>query len=115
MKVILFFLFSITILAQNQLLQLTFSEKMDKTTLLNKNNYTVFDDKLNIIPIEKVGVSDSIAVLFLPFLTYKTNYLVRVSNVKDLAGNLIDPQHNSAWFYFNGYDSTLAKPNIFVR
>jgi hypothetical protein len=50
----------------------------------------------------------------MPFLDYKTNYLVKVENVKDLAGNFIN-KNNLAWFRFDGFDINQNKPNFKIR
>ncbi|AFH47791.1 Hypothetical protein IALB_0077 [Ignavibacterium album JCM 16511] len=101
--------------AQQHYIRVIFSEKMQIETILNKNNYTLYDQSMRIVPIDKVGaVNDSIVILFVQFLDYKTNYLVKVINVKDLAGNYINDK-NTAWFRFDGYDTTQTKPKIKIR
>lgn len=103
---------------QEHFLQLVFSEKMEHAKLLDVKNYTVYDNNLNEIRIHKIGAAagDSIVVLFLNPLGYKTNYTVRVTNLTDIAGNLIDPDGNAAWFYFDGYDpDNEQQPYIIVK
>jgi hypothetical protein len=106
---------TINAFAQQHYIQLVFSERMQIETILNKDNYTLYDQTMQIRPIDKVGaINDSIVVLFVPFLDYKTNYLVKVENVKDLAGNYINDK-NIAWFRFDGYDTTQTNPKIKIR
>ncbi len=103
------------LVAQQHYIQIVYSEKMQLQTILDKNNYTLYDQSMQIKPIERVGaINDSIVVLFVPFLDYKTNYLVKVENVKDLAGNFINDQ-NIAWFRFDGFDTNQNKPNLKIR
>lgn len=112
-------LFSILAFGQQQIIQVTFNEKMDRQTLFDVNNWQLFDENFNEISIAKIAVvppNDSIAILFTEFLSYKTNFNVRVRNVKDAAGNLISPSHDNAWFYLDGFDSGQQKPKlIFVK
>ena len=102
--------------SQEQKLLVTFSEPMDRTTLFEINNWTVYDESLNEISIHRIGIAgnDSLVVVYLPFLSYKTNFIVRVIDVKDKAGNLIN-EHNSAWFYFDGYDPNESKPYLILK
>lgn len=101
--------------AQQHYIQLVYSEKMQLETILDKNNYTLYDQSMQIRPIDRVGaINDSIVVLFVPFLDYKTNYLVKVVNVKDVAGNYIADK-NFAWFRFDGFDTNQTKPNLKIR
>lgn len=118
MKLFFIIIFSVIGFAQEQQLQLVFSEKMNRAKLFDVKNYTVYDNKLNEIGIHKIGVAqgDSIVVLFLNPLNYKTDYIVRVQNLTDVAGNLIDPKHNNAWFYFDGFDPVNeAQPYLIIK
>lgn len=102
--------------SQEQMVLVTFSEPMDRTTLFNADNWTVYDESLNPVNINRIGVAgnDSLVVVYLPFLSYKTNFIVRVTDVKDKAGNLIN-EHNSAWFYFDGYNPSETKPYLILK
>lgn len=102
--------------SQEQKLLVTFSEPMDRTTLFEINNWGVWDSDMNPVPINKIGVglNDSLVVLYFPFLPYKTNFIVRVTDVKDKSGNLIN-EHNSAWFYFDGYDPNEPTPYLILK
>jgi len=119
-KVILFLLvfLPIQIFAQYHFLRIDFSEPMDTSSLRPKINYTVFNSEMVEIPIINTGIIedvDSSVVLVIPHLTYKTDFVVRVMNVKDVAGNLVDPEHNSMWFYFDGYDPNESKPYLIME
>lgn len=116
MKVlILIFLATVIVPAQQHYIQLIFSEPMQMETILNKDNYTLFNQSMQQIPIVNVGaINDSIAVLIVPPLAYKTNYLVRVDNVRDKAGNYINDK-NIAWFRFDGFDQNVNKTGIKIR
>lgn len=102
--------------SQEQMVLVTFSEPMDRKTFFDVNNWTVYDESLNPVNINRIGVADndSLVVVYLPFLSYKTNYIVRVTNVKDKAGNLING-HNSAWFYCDGYNPNETKPYLILK
>jgi hypothetical protein len=102
--------------SQEQMVLVTFSEPMDRPTLFNVENWTVYDESLSPVNINRIGVADndSLVVVYLPFLSYKTNFIVRVMNVKDKAGNLIS-EHNSAWFYFDGYNPDEKKPYLILK
>lgn len=103
---------------------LTFSEAMDTNTTRDLNNYEVFDDSLNMIPILAAGVPhepgtleavDSMIILLVDVPEYKTTYSVRVSNVTDIAGNPISENGNSAWYYFDGFDINEPQPYLIVK
>ena len=116
-ELLLFIMLAVGFLfAQEQKVLITFSEPMDKTGLLDINNWKVFDEQLQEIPIQRIGVAgnDSLAVLFLPFLSYKTNFIVRVANVTDKAGNLINDK-NSGWFYCDGFDQRETRPYLILK
>lgn len=106
----LLLILSINIFPQqhNKLVKITFSEQMDTTSIKEKSNYTIFDSQFRELTIYRIGLEqgevDSVAYLEIPFPTYKTNYIVRVENARDRAGNLIDPEHNAVWFFFDGFD-----------
>lgn len=90
-------------------IRLDFSEPMQRAELWINNNYTVFDTSLAETTIRDVGIlpGDSAVVVYVDHLWYKTEFAIRVFNVKDTAGNVINPGKNSGWFFFNGFDSTL--------
>lgn len=117
MKLILFYILLCCLsFAQEQKILLKFSEPMEKQGLLLKSNYSLFDGSMNTITINKIGVvqGDTAVVIFTNFLNYKTNFIVRVQNVKDKAGNLIN-EHNSAWFYVDGYNPNEPKPYLMIK
>lgn len=118
MKIIVFILFLCQFcFAQYHYLRINFSEDMDTVTTKAKENYTVFDSNMNEIQVHRIGKvldADSSIVLELPFLNYKTNFIVRVTNVKDRAGNLIN-ENNFAWFYFDGYDPNEPQPYLIIK
>lgn len=116
LTIVLLFALCTLLSAQEQKIILRFSEPMDKQTLLLKSNYNLFDESMNAITINKVGVvqGDTAVIIFTNFLNYKTNFVVRVQNVKDKAGNLIN-QQNSAWFYCDGYNPQEPKPYLVIK
>jgi hypothetical protein len=69
---------------------LNFSEQLDSSTAQNINNYSITN-----------GIGISNAELSITQVTLKTSseisgtYTVTVNNVTDIAGNIIDPNHNS--------------------
>lgn len=114
-KIIFILVFQTLLVAQQHYVQIVYSEKMQLQTILDKNNYTLYDQSMQQIQITKVGaVNDSIVILIVAHLEYKTNYLIKVENVKDLAGNYINNK-NTAWFRFDGFDSNQVKPGFKIR
>ena len=115
MKIILFIiLLSSLILAQRHHIAVSFSEPVDGSAL-EINNYTVFDAEMNEIPVLNVWeVTDSIYAVVVNFLDYKSNFIIRANNIKDLAGNLID-ENNSAWFYFDGFNINEPQPYLIIK
>ncbi|MBP9121185.1 MAG: T9SS type A sorting domain-containing protein [Ignavibacterium sp.] len=75
-------------------LVLNFSEQLNISTAQNINNYSISN-----------GINVSSATLSLTQVTLRTSpsesgtYTVTVNNITDLAGNIIDPNHNSASNY----------------
>jgi len=119
---ILFLLcFTCSVIAQDTLythrILLTFNEPMLRLELFNVNNYTVFDDSLNEVDIHAVGVveGDTAVVIYAEFLTYKTDYAIRVFNVTDTSNNVVNSEKNTAWIYFDGFDFNEQKPYIIIK
>lgn len=101
--------------AQRHHIALVFSEPIDSTTLLNADNYALFDANMEEVLILFVyPISDSVIAIAVDFLDYKNNFIIRADNIKDLAGNLIN-ENNSAWFYFDGYDPDEQKPYLIIK
>lgn len=76
-------------------LVLNFSEALDQAMAINKNNYLI-NNNITILSIALSGNK----------VTIKTSphspglYLVTVNNLKDLAGNSIDPSYNSVQYEY---------------
>ncbi|WP_337871623.1 Ig-like domain-containing protein [Ignavibacterium sp.] len=101
--------------AQHHYIRIVFSEKMDLSTILEINNYTVYNTSMQKQSIDNVGIeNDSTVILIITPLVYKSNYLIKVENVKDLGGNYINNK-NTAWIRFDGFDTTQAKPKIKIK
>ena len=89
------------VLNSSTILILNFSESLNTTTAQNKNNYSINN-----------GVSVSSAVLSGTQVTLTTSvhvsgaYTVSVSNVTDLAGNVINPNNNTASYNYSPGDVT---------
>jgi len=96
---------------------LTFNEPMQRVELFNEANYTVFDSSLNEIEIYLVGIveGDTAVVIYTEFLNYKTDYAVRVFNVRDTSDNIINLEKNTAWTYFGGFDPNEQQPYLIIR
>ncbi len=106
---------SFTAFAQHHYIRVVFSEKMDLNTMVEINNYSVYNTSMQRQLIEGIGVeNDSIVVLVVQALQYKSNYLIKVENVKDLAGNYINNK-NTAWIRFDGFDPSQIKPKIKIQ
>ena len=100
--------------AQRHHIAIAYSEPVD-ISALEINNYTVFDADMNEIPVLNVWeVTDSIYAVVVSFLGYKSDFIIRANNIKDLAGNLIN-NNNSAWFYFDGYDPNESQPYLILK
>lgn len=116
--IILFLSLAPVIIGQELKILVTFSEQMNRTDLLNKNNFTVYNSEFSQVNIIKVGMyatTDSLCIVFVEPLSYKTNFIIRVQNVRDKSGNLINTEYNSAWFYFDGFSLNEIKPKIKVK
>jgi hypothetical protein len=79
-------------------LEIIFSEPMDSSTALNINNYSISSG----IDILSAYLSTNLNKVYLNTTTHTQgqNYTLLVSNVRDLAGNIISPNHNSAQYSF---------------
>jgi len=84
-------------------IRVSFSEPMDTTTVLNKNNYTLsaINPNTNPVPaIFNVALIDpyTVDVITAAFSSYGTYRITGSSNIKDVVGNPLDPDHNAADF-----------------
>lgn len=97
---------------------ITFDEPMRGSALTNKANYKVTDPnnvKITVYKVEVVPSDSSKVVLFCERINYNQTHKIVVSNVKDRAGNLIDPLHNKATFIFKGITNNLGAPVLGLR
>jgi hypothetical protein len=76
----------------------TFSQEMDQLSLLNKDNYTI-DNDMSVLSADVMPGNDRVLLTTSPG-TPGVNYHLTVNNVKDAAGDLIDPMDNSAAFEY---------------
>ena len=76
----------------------TFSEPMSKDGIFDINNYEVLADDSVAVNIYKVGVveGDTAVVLYIEKNGEWKNFTIKVSNLKDLAGNLLNYNKNFA-------------------
>jgi len=76
----------------------TFSEPMSKDGIFDINNYEVLADDSMAVNIYKVGVveGDTAVVLYIEKNGEWKNFTIKVSNLKDLAGNLLNYNKNFA-------------------
>ena len=76
----------------------TFSEPMSKEGIFDINNYEVLADDSVAVNIYKVGVvdGDTAVVLYIEKNGEWKNFTIKVSNLKDLAGNLLNYNKNFA-------------------
>jgi hypothetical protein len=76
----------------------TFSEPMSKEGIFDINNYEVLADDSVAVNIYKVGVveGDTAVVLYIEKNSEWKNFTIKVSNLKDLAGNLLNYNKNFA-------------------
>lgn len=102
-----------------------YSEPMSIDGLLYSGNYKVLsNDDGKIWKIHKVklvkSLKDSTGNITIPDTTmialiterlpYKKTFQISAANVKDRAGNLVDPNHRTVWLFYNGY-----APNKFIK
>lgn len=91
-----------TTLAQSDedayMILLTFSEPMSKDGIFDINNYEVLANDNVPVKIYKVGVveNDTAVVLYIEKNDKWKNFSIKVSNLKDLAGNLLNYNKNFA-------------------
>ncbi len=76
----------------------TFSEPMSKVGIFDINNYEVLANDNVPVKIYKVGVveNDTAVVLYIEKNDKWKNFSIKVSNLKDLAGNLLNYNKNFA-------------------
>ena len=76
----------------------TFSEPMSKVGIFDINNYEFLADDSVAVNIYKVGVieGDTAVVLYVEKNGEWKNFTIKVSNLKDLAGNLLNYNKNFA-------------------
>lgn len=115
-------------------LVLSFSEPMNlknsygPSGIRNVSNYSVFEiSTLNAVKIYRsmlvTKIGDTVidttkqtpVGLVLERLNYQTMYRVRVINITDTAGNIIDPAHNSWDFEFTGNTASILKPTVLLE
>lgn len=110
---------------------LEYSEPMSIDSLLYAGNYMVLSaDDGKIWKIYKVGIvkqlQDSTGNINLPDTTmvalvterlpYRKSFNISADNVKDRAGNLVDPNHKTVWFFHNGYaPNKVNTPQVEIR
>ena len=82
----------------NSMLLITFSEPMSKEGIFDINNYEVIANGNEKVRIYKVGMveGDTAIVLYIEKNYEWKTYTIKVSNLKDLAGNLISHKKNFA-------------------
>ena len=78
---------------------LTFSEPMSKEGIFDINNYEIIANGNEQAKIYKVGVveGDTAVVLYIEKNYEWKTYTIKVSNLKDLAGNTINYKKNFAF------------------
>ena len=89
-----------TTLAQSDedayMILITFSEPMSKDGIFDINNYEVLANDNVPVKIYKVGVveNNTAVVLYIEKIYCWETFTIYVSNLKDLAGNLINDERN---------------------
>ncbi|NNG26412.1 MAG: hypothetical protein HKM87_02715 [Ignavibacteriaceae bacterium] len=80
------------------MLLITFSEPMSRDGIFDINNYEVLANENIPIKIYKVGVveNETAVVLYIEKIYEWETYIIKVSNLKDLAGNTINYNKNFA-------------------
>ena len=91
-----------TTLAQSDedayMILVTFSEPMSKDGIFDINNYEILANDNVPVKIYKVGVveNNTAVVLYIEKNSEWKNFTIKVSNLKDLAGNLLNYNKNFA-------------------
>jgi len=82
----------------NSMLLITFSEPMSKDGIFDIDNYEVIANGNEQVRINKVGMveGDTAIVLYIEKNYEWKTYTIKVSNLKDLAGNSINHKKNFA-------------------
>lgn len=90
-----------------------FNENMSIEGLLDPENYVVKDDSGRQYTVYRVGIINELDSIIIPDtslvglvierIPYRTEVTTTVYNVKDKAGNYINPAYNSDWFWWNGF------------
>lgn len=99
-----------------------FNEAIDTVNLFKPEHYTIKDDSGKVIKIKGLGLTENTpiiekngkkgiksVVIILEQLQWGRRYTITVTGVYDLAGNLIDSQHNEILWSFE--DKTNRKIN----
>jgi hypothetical protein len=71
---------------------------MNENSIANKNNYSI-DHGIRVNSVS-VQPGNTKVILSTSSHSYNVIYTLTVNNVKDVAGNLIDPQHKTATYQF---------------
>ena len=94
---------------------LSYTEEMSDD-VLNKEHYEMFNSSLMLVDIVGIRrVDTSSVIMTVPILPYKVNYVIRVTGVHDISGNLINENKNSGWVYFEGFSLDEPKPYLIVE
>ena len=110
---------------------LEYNEPMSIDSLLYAGNYMVLTvDDGRVWKIYKVGlvkelqdstgnlvmVDTTLVALVTERLPYRKSFEVSVANVRDRAGNQVDPERKTVWFFFNGFaPNRFETPVVEVR
>ena len=110
---------------------LEYSEPMSMDSLLHSGNYMILTvDDGKVWKIHKVGLvkelkdstgnlviaDTTLVALVTERLPYRKHFEISAANVKDRAGNLVDPNHKTVWFFFNGFaPNKFPKPMVEIR
>lgn len=102
MKTILISLFLIYSLNAQLYLKVSFNEPMDKNTLSVLENYKINDKFLKEVKIAGIIIFENQTDYIILILNKLRpgKYFLKVENLKDIAGNLINKDKNSAWFNY---------------
>lgn len=118
--IILFILLALTGIAQvdTSAILLTFNEPMRGAALVNRSNYKITDSanvQIQIFKVKVVPPDSTMVVIYCKRIDYKKTHKVVVSNVRDRAGNLLDPLHDRTTFIFEGIEDSIPIPETTLR
>jgi hypothetical protein len=83
-------------------LVVNFSEALNSSSAQNKSNYLI-NNEITVVSAVLSGTQVTLATS----AHLNGNYTITVNNVTDLSNNIVDPQHNSAYYVYQSGSGLL--------